>query len=143
MRLRIDWNETFAIGIPRIDTQHQGLFDIANTIPETVDEKLARTCIVRLFKYVREHFSDEETLMREIDYPGLGEHIRIHDALIGRLTEIATSPLDTDEANLRFKQFALHWIVDHIMVCDKKIALAPRAATTTQTPRSTDLPSTD
>lgn len=122
MNLRIDWNETFSIGIPAIDAQHQVLFAIANGIPETVDEKVARTCIVRLFKYAREHFAAEEEEMRKVDYPKLDEHIRIHDALIGKLSEVAVAPLDTDEANLELKKFALHWIVDHIMIRDKDIA---------------------
>ncbi len=122
MNLRIDWNETYSIGIPLLDAQHQVLFDIANSIPETVDEKKARTCIVRLFKYAREHFTAEEAEMRKIAYPKLDEHIRIHDALIEKLSDVAISPLDTDEANLVLKRFVLHWIVDHIMIRDKDIS---------------------
>lgn len=122
MNLRIDWNETYSIGIPLLDAQHQVLFDIANSIPETVDEKKARTCIVRLFKYAREHFTAEEAEMRKIAYPKLDEHIRIHDALIEKLSDVAISPLDTDEANLVLKRFVLHWIVDHIMMRDKDIS---------------------
>lgn len=122
MNLRIDWNETYSIGIPLLDAQHQVLFDIANSIPETVDEKKARTCIVRLFKYAREHFTAEEAEMRKIAYPKLDEHIRIHDALIEKLSDVAISPLDTDEANLALKRFVLHWIVDHIMMRDKDIS---------------------
>ncbi len=122
MNLRIDWNETYSIGIPLLDAQHQVLFDIANSIPETVDEKKARTCIVRLFKYAREHFTAEEAEMRKIAYPKLDEHIRIHDALIEKLSDVAISPLDTDEANLALKRFVLHWIVDHIMIRDKDIS---------------------
>jgi hemerythrin len=122
VNLRIDWNETYSIGIPLLDAQHQVLFDIANSIPETVDEKKARTCIVRLFKYAREHFTAEEAEMRKIAYPKLDEHIRIHDALIEKLSDVAISPLDTDEANLALKRFVLHWIVDHIMIRDKDIS---------------------
>ncbi len=122
MNLRIDWNETYSIGIPELDAQHQLLFNIANSIPETVDEKKARTCIVRLFKYAREHFATEEDEMRRVGYPKLDEHIRIHDALISNLSDVAMAPLDTEEANIAFKKFALHWIVDHIMIRDKDIA---------------------
>ena len=122
MNLRIDWNETYSIGIPLLDAQHQVLFDIANSIPETVDEKKARTCIVRLFKYVREHFTAEEEEMRKLGYPKLDEHIRVHDALIEKLSDVAVAPLETDEANLALKRFVLHWIVDHIMIRDKDIA---------------------
>lgn len=119
MSLRLDWNETFAVGFDRLDAQHRQLFEIANTIPESVDEHAARTCIVRLFKYTREHFLCEEAEMRKQGYPKLLEHIEIHNRLLEQLSDIALKPLDRDDANLAFKQFVLHWIVDHIMLADK------------------------
>jgi hemerythrin len=120
MSLRLDWNETFSMGFDRLDAQHRQLFEIANAIPETVDEHAARTCIVRLFKYTREHFLCEEAQMRKLGYPKLMEHIEIHNQLLEQLSDIALKPLDRDEANLAFKQFVLRWIVDHIMMADKE-----------------------
>jgi hemerythrin len=119
MTLRLDWNETFSVGNEDLDAQHRILFDIANSIPETVSEHQARTCVVRLFKYTREHFLAEEAVMRKMGYPKLPEHIEIHNRLLDQLSEISVKPLDRDEANLAFKQFVFHWIVDHILMSDK------------------------
>lgn len=119
MNLRLDWNETFTVGIPSLDAQHRVLFDIANSIPEKVDERLVRTCIVRLFKYTREHFQAEESEMRKMGYPKLNEHAEIHNQLLDQLSETSVKPLDTDAVNIEFKRFVFHWIIDHIMVCDK------------------------
>lgn len=119
MNLRLDWNSTFTVGYPALDAQHQVLFDIANGIPETIDERQARTCMVRLFKYTREHFAAEEAVMREMGYPKLIEHTEVHNKLLEQLSETATSPLDTVAAYVEFKQFVFHWIVDHILVRDK------------------------
>lgn len=118
MNLRLDWNPTFSVGFPSLDAQHRVLFDIANSIPEMLDERQARTCIVRLFKYTREHFSAEEAVMREMGYPKIVEHTEIHNQLLNQLSETATSPLDSIESYVAFKRFVFHWIVDHIMICD-------------------------
>jgi hemerythrin-like metal-binding protein len=119
MSLHLDWNESFTVGIPSLDAQHRVLFDIANSIPERADEQLAGTCILRLFKYTREHFQAEESEMRKMGYPKLSQHVEIHNQLIDRLSKISAKPPDTDASNIEFKRFVLHWIVDHIMICDK------------------------
>lgn len=119
MNLRLDWNNTFSVGYAALDAQHRLLFEIANAIPETVDEQAARTCIVRLFKYTREHFLAEEAEMRKMGYPKVAEHSEIHNTLLNQLCDISIKPLDTDAVNLEFKRFVFHWIVDHILMCDQ------------------------
>jgi len=119
MNLRLDWNDTFSVGFQNLDAQHRVLFDIINTIPEKMDERQVRTCIVRLFKYTREHFIAEEAVMREMGYPKLAEHTAIHNKLLDQLSETSMKPLDNDAVYVEFKQFAFHWIVDHILVSDK------------------------
>lgn len=118
MNLRLEWNPTFSVGFPALDAQHRVLFDIANSIPESLDERQARTCMVRLFKYTREHFAAEEAVMREMGYPKLAEHVEIHNKLLDQLSATATSSLDSAAAYVEFKQFVFHWIVDHILVRD-------------------------
>lgn len=122
MKLRLEWNEKFSVGIPEIDAQHKVLFDIANSIPEEPDERKVRTCIVRIFKYCREHFSFEEETMRKMEYPkdSMDEHARIHEQLIDRLSQVATMPLNTIEANEEFKRFTVMWITEHILGKDQE-----------------------
>lgn len=121
MDIRLDWNETFSIGEPLLDAQHQELFKIINALPEDGDRAKVRACVLRLFRYTREHFSAEEDYMRSIRYVGIEEHIRIHEDLIEKLSAIAQEPLGATAADLSFKRFVLQWISEHILVCDKAI----------------------
>ncbi|QQS05350.1 MAG: hemerythrin family protein [Fibrobacterota bacterium] len=121
MNIRLDWNETFSIGEPLLDAQHRELFDIANSLPENNDRAQVRTCVMRLFRYTREHFSAEEDYMRSVGYPNLEQHTRIHEKLIEQLSLIAQEPLGTTAADLSFKRFVLQWLTDHILICDKAI----------------------
>ncbi|MBK9576306.1 MAG: hemerythrin family protein [Fibrobacteres bacterium] len=121
MNIRLDWNETFSIGEPLLDAQHRELFDIANSLPENNDRAQVRACVMRLFRYTREHFAAEEDFMRSVGYPDLQQHTRIHEKLIEQLAVISQEPLGTTAADLSFKKFVLHWLTDHILICDKAV----------------------
>lgn len=120
MHLQLNWNDSFTVGFPSLDAQHRVMFEIANSIPETLDNRSAKASLLKLFKYTREHFEAEEAQMRKLGYPKLAEHTEIHNQLIDKLNEISAKPFDTDEAMVEFKRFVFHWIVDHIMFCDKE-----------------------
>lgn len=121
MDIRLEWNDSFTIGEPHLDAQHKELINIANSLPEDDDRVQVRACVMRLFRYAREHFTAEEDFMRRVEYPGLQEHVEIHEALIEQLGAIAREPLGTTAADLAFKRFVLHWLTDHILICDKGI----------------------
>ncbi len=132
MDIRLDWNETFSIGEPLLDAQHRELFKIINELPEDGDRAKARTCLMRLFRYAREHFASEEKYMLAVGYPARLEHLVHHDQLIEELGKFTQEPLGSADADLAFKRFVLQWIGEHILVCDmaiRKFVLEKRPAT--------------
>jgi hemerythrin-like metal-binding protein len=44
-----------------------------------------------LFKHMREHFRDEEQLMKQTDYPALNVHVAAHNELLDILVGISDS----------------------------------------------------
>ena len=118
MSIQFLWDETYTVGNPNFDEQHKRIFEIANSLPEVVDEELIKNIIWRLFKHTNEHFVTEEKMMKDIGYPKLAEHRQLHDELITKLSDISTQSFGSDQSVFQFKKFIYDWIIEHIMNAD-------------------------
>ena len=119
MGIQFLWDETYTVGNPTLDEQHKRIFELANSLPEVVDKELIKGILWRLFKHVNEHFATEEKMMKDIGYPKLVEHRKLHDELITKLSDISTHSFDSDQSIFQFKKFIYDWIIEHIMNADK------------------------
>lgn len=84
MAKEIEWNKDFNIGIDSIDNAHRKLFSIVRKlIYLNKNEKNGRWACAEGIKYFRsyviEHFTDEESYMRSINYKEYNLHKRLHD----------------------------------------------------------------
>ena len=118
MSIKFLWDKRYTVGNPSFDEQHKRIFEIANSLPEVVDEELIKNIIWRLFKHVNEHFATEEMMMKDIGYPRLAEHRQLHDELITKLSDISTQSFGSDQSVFQFKKFIYDWIIEHIMNAD-------------------------
>jgi hemerythrin len=78
----------------------------------------------RLDNYIRYHCAQEELSMKLTAYPELEEHIKEHaklGALIGDLQDRLKGSTDPKDA-AEISRFIFEWIIDHILVTDKKYA---------------------
>lgn len=127
--MKISWSSKYSIGIEEIDQQHMRLFELLDELDNSTYNKefkgISNTILTALTEYVYTHFSLEEALMKEIDYPNLSEHQLIHEALRNKVDyEIQ---LNKDDEFLTLKIIHLHqflkdWIITHIIEEDSKIA---------------------
>jgi len=110
------WLEEYKIGDETIDQQHQYLFDLANQIvdPDNDQQKTHMT-VLALYHYVREHFKDEEAFMVKLNYPGYEEHVKEHEDLRQKLTEIGTGILSGDISSEQVMEFMRSWLLEHIL----------------------------
>lgn len=125
------WNESYRTGIEKIDEQHRKLIDIGakledmlyagdsldyyDYIMETINE---------LKDYADYHFSFEEKLMREFDYPELEEHRMEHLYFIKRIDKIAMQDIDSQQISVISEtlNFLAKWLFSHILDSDMKYA---------------------
>ena len=119
MSIKFLWNEKYSIGNPEFDEQHKRIFDLANSLTEETNVEEIKRIIWRMFKHTNEHFVAEENMMKEMGYPQLFEHRKLHDELITKLSQISTHSFDNDQAVFQFRKFIYDWIIDHIMNADK------------------------
>jgi hemerythrin len=120
MGVQFIWSDEYSVGNAEIDNQHKHLFLVANSLPEKPEVPEIRKIIMTFFKYVREHFTAEERMMKEIGFPEAASHRELHEVLISKLSAVAEGPLAGDAAADGFKQFVRDWITDHILNHDMR-----------------------
>ena len=123
----IQWSPAFELGIPRIDAEHRHLTGIVNAFYEAYRAGTGREktfpVLNLLVKYVDVHFRSEERLMEAGRYPELLRHRREHEKLTEQIFELAEKyEVGDSEISFAVMQFLKHWLLDHILQEDKKIA---------------------
>jgi hemerythrin len=121
-------------GIEDVDAQHRILFELANDVVETSDEKKGRAFFERtstfLKEYVAYHFASEEMVMLEHHYPKAEAHSQRHASL---RAELATLVLDPNAAgsvkkiNAQLCFFIEDLVVQHVRTWDREMAAFYRA----------------
>lgn len=119
------WNDSFSVGVEKIDYQHKILIDLINQLMEAMREGNEKQEVSRviegLIEYTEFHFGDEEKLMKQYSYPGLAKHTEEHKLFIEKIKMFRSNVRSgkftvIDEIN----QFLHDWLLDHIMGEDKK-----------------------
>ncbi|MCT4631583.1 MAG: bacteriohemerythrin [Firmicutes bacterium] len=119
----------YETGIERIDKEHKEIIDafeeLYNRMHRGEGHNYYDDLLEFLDKYVDEHFKNEEDLQEEIDYPDIEEHKNIHKSFRDTILSIEekhknkeVTNKDLIEINLMIKE----WLVNHILVEDKKLA---------------------
>ncbi|CAD5114366.1 DgyrCDS3503 [Dimorphilus gyrociliatus] len=104
------WSEEFEVFYKTLDEQHKGLFDAVFACAESNDDATFGTCV----KKVKEHFADEEEIMKTSKYSGFDTHKQAHDEFVEKCSSLS-APLPDDK--LVYMQ---QWLVDHIKGIDFK-----------------------
>ena len=124
------WDQRFETGLPSVDAQHKRLVDIVNRLGErqangdAPDAGTLQALFHELAQYTREHFTDEERLMREA---GLDEqHRRLHALHHRQFVEQVVALWNT-RATLAHPVETLHgflaaWLTVHILGEDQAMA---------------------
>ena len=118
-----EWDDSIALGIPKIDEQHRALFGWINSMHEAIErgdghEKVG-DIIFNLITYVTEHFSEEERLMLSCNYPQLAPHREEHDLFVAKLQEIQISFIAGNDINADIMDLLVTWLVCHIKGTDQ------------------------
>lgn len=121
------WNSSYEIGIEQIDEQHKVLVNIISTLFDAMrvglGYKQVQETIVKLRDYTITHFSDEEKLMKEINFPNYIGHIEAHKYFIETVEDF-TNRFENGEMalSLIILEFLKNWLTNHILTADKEIS---------------------
>jgi hemerythrin len=125
----VAWDERYAIGIPLIDAQHQELIRMTNELYKACLEegdagaRLFKATIKAAVDYVKFHFSAEEKLLENVDYPQIAVHKKQHEEFAIKILEEVTNFEEGKKfVPNAFVRFLRDWILSHIALMDKKYA---------------------
>jgi hemerythrin-like metal-binding protein len=127
---KIEWTPAFSGNHSTIDEQHQELFRKINELLHFIGEE-QEDCVLEILDflgaYAVTHFTMEETLMKQADYPHYAEHKAQHTKFI----EVFSNFKRRYEQNhnkeghlflaLSIQQKLVNWLIHHVGQSDKKL----------------------
>jgi len=126
----IIWEDRYDTHIEHIDTQHKKLVDLINDlyhaclVGQSSADTVFKEAMSRMVEYVHFHFTEEQELLKRINYPEYHDHKNQHDSLIKDILEAAK---EFDEGKKfvpnHFVRTLKDWVLSHIAVYDKNYAL--------------------
>lgn len=124
------WQPRFATGIDIVDEQHHRLMDITNRLGDVMlagdamSEGTMQLLFMELSGYAREHFHDEEVLMREagIDPRHIELHTTHHHQFVEQLAAMWRSRGAMKNPTETVHGFLSAWLAFHILGEDQAMA---------------------
>lgn len=121
----IRWNQSLSVEIESIDNQHKILLQILNDfnimIKEDILHKELKNQFEKLIDYASEHFSKEESYMKQCNYGDYEKHRGIHIEFIQQMVEFSEK-INSGSKVVIFEiiKYLENWIVEHIKDKDRK-----------------------
>lgn len=126
-----EWEETYLVNISRIDTHHQKIVALFNSLYtdayacQNVSQKqlLIEKALAELIDYSYYHMAAEEELMFKYEYPGYVSHKKQHEHFKLRVTQFMEAHKDgTLVTVFPILHFIKEWFMVHIVNTDKQCA---------------------
>jgi len=119
--------DAYRLGHGLIDSEHNLLFGLITELESRVREKDGHTILAdlmeRLYSYAALHFSTEDRLMAETNYPEIDNHRAEHESVLVGLRRLeATFQSGGATAAEDTLQFMMLWVTNHIPNSDRKLA---------------------
>lgn len=129
-KLNLEWNDSYSLDVPSIDTAHKEIFQITSLLLEKnmADNREAVVESIEFLKnYVNQHFADEENYMLKAAYPGYknhaAEHQHFREKVVPSIEERLIKENYSRESVDEFIEILTGWLTNHIMIHDKIINL--------------------
>jgi hemerythrin len=124
-RKYVEWKDSYSVGIDSIDQQHKKLLGLINQLQTAVDystgEEFEREALDELVDYTKTHFTYEEGLLEQNDYPDFEPHKAQHEKMIREVERVlAEYEKDHDTAMQNAADYLKDWLINHINGTDKE-----------------------
>lgn len=123
----VTWNESYAIGHDRIDSEHREIFSRLDDCYISLMTGMELMRVVASYTEALElagrHMREEEALFIGIGYPGAARHREEHARLAEKSREMLRCLSgNRDSVSFSELQFLLNWMMSHIIRQDKVFA---------------------
>jgi hemerythrin len=120
----ISWGKELSVGVEAFDKEHKVLIDHLNELHDAMrngkSNEVIGHVLDELVRYTVHHFSHEEEMFDQYDYPGSEEHKMQHRAFTDKAAALQK---DFDAGKLfisvEVMNFLIDWVQNHIHGSDK------------------------
>lgn len=121
------WKDSFSVGIPTIDNQHQRLFELGSQLFAVLTQRdgldnydRIMALLTELKDYSLYHFETEEKLMGQHGYAAFETHKKEHDAFVDKISAWFYDDIDGNQQKVTMEmvEFIANWIEKHILKTD-------------------------
>ena len=120
----VKWKDSYSVGVESIDNDHKKLLGMINQLQTaahySTDDTMVETILNELIDYTKYHFSREEGLMTESNYPNTQQHKQQHVEMITQverfICEYRKNGTHTIDDVI---QYLKSWLINHINGCDQ------------------------
>ena len=117
-----EFTDNLVTGNEMIDSQHKELIEKINAVMESCEQSNDKSVAVRTLDYLEDytnyHFSAEEQLQREIDYPGFQKHKEQHEIFKQTISDLQEMLQEEEGPSPAFVQKVqekvIEWLYVHI-----------------------------
>jgi len=125
----IIWMDRYDTGIDEIDIQHRKLVGLINTLFDSISLKDRKVILNQIFtdlvNYTIYHFKLEEDLMQKYHYSNYTSHKEEHAMFVENVNKhLHSLKVDDSKALLNIINFLKDWLLQHILVSDRKYVKA-------------------
>jgi hemerythrin len=127
---KIAWDESLSVNVDLIDEQHkmliQKLADLSEAFTKGLEQNKIMQTLEFMMDYTDFHFSAEEKVMAEQEYPGLEEQKQQHEEFRMTLNNILEDYKEegtTTAIAAEINDFLHNWLIDHIKGSDSKLGI--------------------
>lgn len=120
----ITWNDSYSVQVKQFDEQHKKLIDMVNELHESMKVGKGKETLEKILKglvqYTEMHFSSEERMMKQLNYPEYEKHKKEHNQLVLQVMDIQKKYHDgTAVLTQAVMNFLKDWLRNHIQGEDK------------------------
>ena len=115
------WKDSFSLGIPAVDAEHQQFFEIMNRCAKVASQGATPTEVQLVLKelatYARTHFEHEEAALDRVGYPEVALQRAEHQRFTKELERIQALETPSILAALSLTR---DWLMQHVMGSDRR-----------------------
>lgn len=123
---RIEWQESYTVYDDELDNHHRELLRLYNDLHESLlsdsidyTQQTKRSTLIGLKDYISNHFSCEETFLKEINYPEATKHQELHLEFKNKIETIIKEHEDgVLILSTQLLKVLRNWIIDHLTKAD-------------------------
>ncbi len=121
----IEWKKVYNLDHELIDYQHKKLVELINELHEAHQNGMVvpilEDILDRLVDYTAYHFSTEERLFQDLQYPEAKEHISEHEEFVAEIFYLKYQAKDGNLLiTLKILDYLKDWTITHILGTDQE-----------------------